>query len=1219
MDSSRKRSPFFNISLQWMIVLPFVVQTVSVAGAVGYLSYRSGEASIQKSNNQLTQEVGEHVVIYLNNYLKTPQLINRLNANDFRLGKLDITNPKTLERHFLAQIKEFNVNRIYFSNPQGGLVSIGKDDRGHTVAFTENFNIGTLLVYGIAPLGNHTKLLVAKQNYDARQRSFYQEAIQAGKPIWTSTFIYVPSSQGLGISASHPIYNDANQLQGVLSSDLTLNAINDFLKTMKISKNGEVFIIERSGLLVASSKGEPLLYDYPSDKLSQRVLAINSKNPLIRMTMQYLIANFGNIAQIKDTYLDFDIKGERQTVNISTIRDDSGLDWLTVVVIPQSDFTAAMQESIYHTLLLCGFALVSSIGIGIWTSRWITRSLSYLTQATKSFADNHLDQSLPDTRISEVQILKEALHQMLLALRDADQMRLNYAYDLERQVTEKTAALTEAQRIARMGSWELDVVTGTSTWSVELFRIMGVDPMQKLPKYPNIFDRILPEDQSKLRIAVDEAIAHGTPYTVEYGNFRPDHSICYVVSRGEAVYNEQGQVIKLIGTVTDISDRKQAEIALQESETQLRHLFAGMKDYIFVLSREGRYLKVAPTQVNIENNHITKLHRTIHEHFPKAIADRFLEIIQNVLNSQKSIELEYCLELQNKNLWFSTIVSPLDQESVLWVARDISDRKQAEIALRQSEIKFLTIFRDSPQSAWIATLAEGRCLDANDSFCSFLGYSRSEVIGKTCVEAQFWDDLANLHQFRQTLSQSGSIHDFEVIFRTRSREAKIVLLSARVVHLDGQDCVIGVLSDISDRKQAEIALVEAKEAAEAATKAKSEFLANMSHEIRTPMNGVLGMAQLLETTPLDEEQVDFVKTIKESGDALLVIINDILDFSKIEAGMLEIEAKSFVLEEIVSGVCNLLEKQAIAKQIQFQYAIAPDVPKIIISDRTRLRQILLNLVGNAVKFTQQGQVSITVTGMPTINPPDSSKHNSEAIGKYQLQFAIADTGIGIKGNHLDRLFQPFTQADASTSRKYGGTGLGLAICKCLVELMNGTIWVESFGQVGGKPPLDWQPLLNTQGSTFHFAIVVATTIEIKPNQISTINKPAIYNKMAEKIPLRILLVEDNQVNQMVSCLLLERLGYQVHKVNNGLEAIQTIQDQTYDLIFMDMQMPEMDGLTATRIIRTELRSQVWIVAMTANVMPEDRQACFDAGMNDYVSKPINIQEIIRVVSSVQNL
>ena len=279
-----------------------------------------------------------------------------------------------------------------------------------------------------------------------------------------------------------------------------------------------------------------------------------------------------------------------------------------------------------------------------------------------------------------------------------------------------------------------------------------------------------------------------------------------------------------------------------------------------------------------------------------------------------------------------------------------------------------------------------------------------------------------------------------------------------------EDTVIQISRDITERKLSEIALAKAKEDAEAATKAKSEFLANMSHEIRTPMNGVLVMAQLLATTELTEDQEEFVQTILESGDVLLAVINDILDFSKIESGMLKIEQREFVLSEVLSSVCNLMNGQAKDKKIELQYTIDSQVPLKVISDSSRLRQVLINLVGNAIKFTPQGKVSVEVSGSPL----------SDNDQQYVLKFAVTDTGIGIQSDRISNLFQAFTQADTSISRKYGGTGLGLAISRRLIELMDGRIWVESFGEVGGNPPLGWESDLVTQGTTFYF--VIKTTL-----------------------------------------------------------------------------------------------------------------------------------------------
>ena len=430
--------------------------------------------------------------------------------------------------------------------------------------------------------------------------------------------------------------------------------------------------------------------------------------------------------------------------------------------------------------------------------------------------------------------------------------------------------------------------------------------------------------------------------------------------------------------------------------------------------------------------------------------------------------------------------------------------------------------------------------------------------------------------------------------------------------------------ELAKHKETEVKLQKSKELAEAANKAKSEFLANMSHEIRTPMNGVLGMAQLLTTTYLNDEQKGFVQTILDSGDALLTIINDILDFSKIESGNLELEHKEFNIIDTVNSVCNLLSKEAFDKDIKLQCQINHDLPKIVIGDSSRFRQILINLMGNAIKFTKSGSIEMKISGKWIEANPDQPT--------YEFKFAIADTGIGIDNEQIHKLFHPFTQADASINRKFGGTGLGLAICKRLVELMQGKIWVESHGFVGGNPPSDWisegsknnsqGSSQGSQGSTFHFAIALPLG---KQQQIK--HKMDTFSQLAankETTPLKILLVEDNPFNQKVALLMLKKLGYKADVADNGREAVDRLfanlnSESAYDLVFMDVQMPIMDGRTATKIIRENVNSTTkpWIVALTADALPEDRDACLNSGMNDYISKPVNIQEIMRSISDFQ--
>ncbi len=517
---------------------------------------------------------------------------------------------------------------------------------------------------------------------------------------------------------------------------------------------------------------------------------------------------------------------------------------------------------------------------------------------------------------------------------------------------------------------------------------------------------------------------------------------------------------------------------------------------------------------------------------------------------------------------------------------DITDRKRGEIAAQEAEEKFRAVFSYNPIMSVLVTSPDRRVVEVNDACLAGFRFSREQVVGRPTSDLGVWETQAEYDRFRLFLASSDTSQGFETTFRRGDGSMFRARINSNSFVLSGRTYLLLLIEDFTERHRIKAELLQAKEAAESANRAKSDFLATMSHEIRTPLNGVFGFVNLLLDTPLNAEQREAVNIIKRSGDALLDIINDILDFSKIEAGKLVLEYTRYDLRMVCEDVVALMKPKAAEKGLSLTLEYAADVPHQLAGDSLRVRQILLNLTGNALKFTSRGGVHIEVRLVHT----------------REIKISVTDSGDGIAPEIQQKLFERFTQADSSTTRRYGGTGLGLAICKRLTELMGSKIGVTS--EIG-------------VGSTFWFtqppqSILTANVMEArKPHAKVPASLPPVRTAQL----VRVLVADDNAINRMLAKRILERFGCCVDTANDGTEAVKLAHDASYDVIFMDCHMPHVDGFEATRILRqTQAGSRrLPIVALTASVTARDREECLIAGMDDFLGKPLEVEQLHAMV------
>ena len=643
---------------------------------------------------------------------------------------------------------------------------------------------------------------------------------------------------------------------------------------------------------------------------------------------------------------------------------------------------------------------------------------------------------------------------------------------------------------------------------------------------------------------------------------------------------------------------QQRQLAQQHQELQA--IFQAFPDLYLWLDLEGRFIGYQGSG-QFYGNPETYIGKSYKEIYPPELIQIIEPTIEQVIQTRQPAQTEYEIAIDGKIQHREGRMLPLGDDKLLVIVREITDRKKAEKELEESKFFLETIAKNSPNLIYLVDLETTEVLFKNTSVPRLLGYCKEDV-GEVADWPIFGVHPEDLETMKHRFQRIRELRDDEVHQSTiRAKHADgtwhWILNQERIFKRDPQGQptqFIGTSQDVTPLKHAELEAQQAKKEAEAANQAKSEFLAAMSHEIRTPLNAIMGMAEFLEETHLNAEQQQHVASILKGGDTLLHLINDILDLSKIEAGQLELEEAPFDLSEIVEQQMEIVAFSAHRKDLELSHRFEPNTPVHWVGDAGRLRQILFNLLGNAIKFTPSGTIQLLIQSVPLSAAPS---HN--------LRFSVKDSGIGIPLEKQRLIFEQFSQADASTTRQFGGTGLGLSICKHLVEAMGGRIGVES--KLG-------------ESSTFFFTLPLEPAANLPAPESKPAPPPPSSKEKNTLSPFRVLLVEDEPINQQIMRQQLERIGGTVEVAENGAHALEAFQTKPYDFVLMDMQMPIMDGYTATAKLRAweqeQQRRPTPVVALTAYSLKEALQQCLEVGCNDYLTKPVNRSMLLQKVQEL---